>query len=432
MARKLHDITEAFMELSADFPVPEIYRRGCSIFTVGAALSKRCWVETEVGIIFPNMLMLIVGPPSTGKGPPINLAMWLLQGIDFSDSTDFASHGIRLGIDDTTAAGIFDELRDSRSEKSYQLNGKRIKFQNLTIVVEEASTLFHSLDLRMMSFLIKLLNCDSLNQRLRAQKERIIVPSPVMSILGGIQPDVLHLVFPEAAWGMGLTARTVFVFSDEKKKLAPFNLDNLDSEEKMEAKSKVQKSPLFEAIVHDLRDVARMAGKFKMTRSAAAFANEWWTGPGSTERIAHPRLESYSGKRILHFLRFAQIHSAAMTSDCIITLDHAQKALATLTEFETSMGGIFNRMGAEGAAHDKLKDVIHEIEAAFRQTKSALPHYQIMQIIARKFPVYQTKQTFELLIDQGTLKEGRLAKALPGQGGRKGFIPTTVRLPSQD
>jgi len=50
----------------------------------------------------------------------------------------------------------------------------------------------------------------------------------VLQILGGVQPAMLSEIFPTQSFGMGLTARTTFVYSDEITKVDPFDFSGFD------------------------------------------------------------------------------------------------------------------------------------------------------------------------------------------------------------
>jgi Protein of unknown function (DUF3987) len=437
-SRPVTDFIQGFLAFTETAPSPYLYRKWAGIYCVAAAMGKRTWCPTENGDIFPNMAVILVGDPGVGKGPAIDPAELLLRSIDKSKNALRHKEGIRVGPNDTTAPGMFDELLEESSQKHYSWNGKEYTFQSMVLISEELSAFFHSLDLRMMGYFIRLLNGQSLSQRLRKQENLIEIPNPLISILGGVQPNVLQEIFPATAWGMGLTARTMFVFSD---KVTPQPLFALN-EEDLHYKKTIRQNPLFPPMSKTLDQISKLTGPFSFTREAALRINAWHLDGESTKsRLKHPRLINYSTKRIQHFIRLVMARNASRTDSMLVEIQDVDMSLRDLLEVEAVMPAIFSAMTSTDSKADAVGDIAHQIYAVYNTTRQPLPHHIVLNIISQKVPIYAVNTTLEQLLSQHLLEEQKLDRRFPGAGGRKGYIPTDIvgdldelfpKLPSGD
>ena len=72
LPRKLHSWIAGYEEYTSLTPAPDIYRKWAAVSCVAGALERRVWVKTNSGTLYPNLFLLFVGPPGTGKDPAIN------------------------------------------------------------------------------------------------------------------------------------------------------------------------------------------------------------------------------------------------------------------------------------------------------------------------------------------------------------------------
>lgn len=410
-----------FMEFTANLPSPKIYRKWGALFSISAALTKRVWTPSPNGDISPNSSIVLVGAPGVGKGPVFSIVEPLLRSIDYSAEKENQQAGIRVGPNDTTPPGIFDELREDSSQKSYTWNGKKYVFQNLTFLAEELAAFLHNLDRRMMGFLIVLLNGDRFSQRLRAQEKIVEIPDPVVSLFGGVQPDTLHEIFPQVAWGMGLTARTIFIFSNEPQPRAIISLAFMEDES---TRKSFLTTPEFLSLANEIKRISLLTGPFRYSREAGDKINSWWLdGEAEQTKPVHPRLEHYAVKRISHLVRLSMLHSASRGDSLMVEAADVYSALRDLLEAESAMPKIFSSIVNPGSQANIVNDLIHQMKAEFRRTNAPLPYHVVLQIISTKVAVQNVIQIFDQILLQNLLEEVVLSRRIPGAGGRRGFIP---------
>lgn len=426
--RQVSNFVDGFLELTDQMPSPKIYRKWSGIAAVSAAMTKRVWTPSDNNDILPNTCIILVGSPGVGKGPAIDAAELLLSTIDYSKNPARSKAGIRIGPNDTTPPGMFDELLDPGCQKAFIWDGNEFNFQNLVLIAEELGAFLHTLDMRMMSYLIRLLNCKSTSQRLRKQEQLIEVESPVISILGGVQPDTLQEIFPPAAWGMGLTARTVFVFSNEAhpRPVFTFGANGADTA-KHNLRQVLARKPLFKALATDLATITRLTGPFLYTEEAGRRVNSWWLdGEAKRSMPHHPRLRHYAVKRIQHLVRLVMVLNISRTNSLVVELHDVESAIRELYAVEKVMPHLFSAMTTTTSQSNVIGDVAHQFLSMYRTTSNPIPHHVALSVIGTKVPIYSVNQTLQQLVDQQLLQEVQLDRRLPGAGGRRGYIPTSL------
>ena len=408
--RKLSSVLAGFLKLTKNAPSPFLFRKWAAISMIGGCLTRRAWTWTEQGIIYPNSMTLFVGAASVGKGPSIDPVEKLLRRVDTTFDVLRQFEGIHVGPADATTAGLFDEFISEEAQKTFELNGETTNFQAVILIAEELSAMMHSVDAQMMGYMIKLLNCQTHSQRLRGKGETLVIERPVLHILGGVQPKMLSQLFPAQFFGMGLTARTTFVYSNEPKRVSPFTKNETDIH-------------LEDDIVHDLTKITRLVGRFKLHSAAVDIIENWWLFEAENDMQKHPKLEGYNGKRILHLFRLCMVHSAARADHMVVEASDVENALKDLLEVEAVMPNIFEEMSGEFSSVDVFQDLTHQIKKEFLRTKEPIPMHILTRFVALKVKSYEIPTIIEALIAQKYIKVVENKVKVPGASGPKSVIP---------
>ena len=90
-SRRLNDWIEAFVEYTDNTEPPESYRRWVAISTMASALQRKCKLIWGSETFFPNMYIVLVGPPAARKGTAMRTGKDLLDQIGIAVSADESS-----------------------------------------------------------------------------------------------------------------------------------------------------------------------------------------------------------------------------------------------------------------------------------------------------------------------------------------------------
>jgi hypothetical protein len=223
---------------------------------------------------------------------------------------------------------------------------------------------------------------------------------------------MLSQIFPMSAFGMGLTARTAFVYSNEAHKVSPFSSFRLDED-------------LESDLLSDLRRVANLVGPFKVHEEAVKLIEDWWLERSEKDKPRHPKLEGYNGKRILHLFRLCMVHCASRADHMVIEARDVNLALHDLLEVESVMPMIFDEMLGEGSSTEVIADVMHELIRHFKADPKPIPYYVVSRAVAKRVKAYEIDTVIDSLVAQKFLKEVEPKLKVPGATPRA-FIPTEI------
>ena len=90
-SRRLDDWIEAFVKYTDNTAPPESYRRWVAISTMASALQRKCKLDWGSETFFPNMYIVLVGPPAARKGTAMRTGKDLLDQIGIAVSADESS-----------------------------------------------------------------------------------------------------------------------------------------------------------------------------------------------------------------------------------------------------------------------------------------------------------------------------------------------------
>lgn len=319
------DWIEGFLEYTKDVNSPEIFRLWSAIGAVSGVLERRVWLEgTNNTQIFPNLFILLVGGPGTGKSQsvmPIK-ALW------------HAAKELVLAPDSMTRASLLDEME--AGSRAF-LHGKGLyDYHSLLVSTDEIGTLLPVHDIEIMAVLSALYDCrENYRESRRHVKKITDISRPHLTILAGAQPGFLATL-PEIAWSQGFAARLNMVYSGDPI-ISPIihrgaTIDRTDENRKR-----------FDAQLAPLKDMIKLYGQFTWDEDAAdAFAT--YAMADCPPKPKHSKLEHYNRRRSFTLAKLCAISAVARTSALNIHLWDFERAKCWLLGSEGFMPDIFRAM----------------------------------------------------------------------------------------
>jgi len=195
---------QEWLDYTSQFPTTQRFNVWSCIGAIAGALQRRCWIVSAGRMLFPNMFILLVGPPGVGKSDAITTtrSIW----------TQFMN--LPVAPQSLTGKGIVDEMAAAKNQQTVTIDGESYHFHSLLIPAPELGTLIQEYDITQVSMFNELFDCnESYMERTRGGGP-LEVPRPHINMLLGTQPKFMSHVFPDTAFGMGLTSRIIMVFDD--------------------------------------------------------------------------------------------------------------------------------------------------------------------------------------------------------------------------
>lgn len=327
------DLISDFMHLTATDDTPHLYRQWSAIALIAGTLERRVW--TRVGnrggqprLTFPNLYTLLVGPPGVGKGIIEDIRdIWYEVTEPGSNKSAF-----QVAPNNLTKASMLDRLVKSTQSRIVP-SGPPVEYNSLLIAAEEFAVFMPHWDLEFIGVLNNIYNNPSIyaEERRHGPSREILIPCPQLNILGGTQPSWLASVFPDEAWGMGLTSRLIMIYASEGQRRDLFE----EGSDRPVSRTR---------LVQRLGSLSQLYGEVGWTAEARDRIVRWHMADGPPTP-KHSKLEHYCRRRSLHVIKLALISSVSRSGNITnISLEDVDRAIEWLIEAEKLIPDIFRAM----------------------------------------------------------------------------------------
>lgn len=387
------DWIEGFLAHTANITSPEIFRRWSAIYTLSAAMERKVWVRTSSGVLYPNLYVVLVGPPGVGKTESIWRCGDLLQSL----GTHY------LAPSNVSKASLIDALNKAvRHIVRAGETPSSVIFNSLQVVSNELGVLLPNYDTEFMNNLQDLYDCKKYSESKRTRELDIQIKAPQLSMLAGCTPSYLQGVMPEGAWDQGFISRVLLIYSGERVVQPLFSFAEEDKEETR----LLQKA---------LKARADMYGKVSFEPEAAARL-ERWHASGGDPKPDHPKLHHYCSRRTVHALKLSIIARISEGAGLVVSAEHVARAIDWLIEAELYMEDIFKEMGTTSHG-ELLADVWHFIFKAYNKGgKKAVHETRVLNYVSQRTPAHNVARTLEVMVNGGVIEKSM-------KDGYIGYVP---------
>jgi hypothetical protein len=376
MPRKLKNWIHSYAEFTEISEAPPAFDFWTGLSTLSGALRRQVYIDEIKFKLYPNMYVFFVAPPGIAtKSTTMGVGMKMLremEGVVMGPST-MTWQGLTKGLSDaqqsfpTSSPDITDPLAIEYSTQSA-----------ITCAVSELGTFLNMQDDGLVAMLIDL--WDGLEipwERWLSTKDNIKIVNPLIGIIGSTTPAWMERHFDEIAIGNGLTSRIIFVYGSEKRRFIPYISDLVEQKEAKE---------LSEALVSDLREIAKLKGQFSITREARNLVGEWyakhWTNP--EEHLQDPRFAGYRARKFAHLHKIAMCLSVAESDSLVITYEQIATAFHILSGIEGDMLKVLNSIGKNTSSR-QMDALVANLATKGRMDRSTLWRSVMTSMSPREF-----------------------------------------------
>ena len=377
--RKLHDWLEAFEEYTASLSTPAVFRRWTGISILAAALERKVWVETDLGLLFPNLYIFLVSPPGVGKTVLTSMAWRAIKQL--------SNH--HVASSSVTRATLIEEINDA--ERTVLVQGQTpVRFNSLYLCSNELGTLLPAYELEFMSKLTEIYDGHSYSEKRRNAKHNVAIERPQLNLFAATQPGYLASMLPEVAWEQGFLSRAILVYSGDIIRKSLF------------AKTEVDKS-IWLSLIHDLKLIGKLHGEFRFEPKAAELVDNFYMETHKLTAPSHPKLQHYNTRRPAHLLKLVQIASASRADDLLITVDDFHSALDWLIEAESSIPNIFKAMQSGGDSQ-VIRDTWHFVYEQGIKSDKPITKPHLMAFLGQRVPSEKIERIIDIMTQMKLLR----------------------------
>lgn len=330
---------DAFTEAASDIGIPPPYVEWVAIYAVATAMGRHVWSMNYRGTTFPNLYVMMVGPPGTGKSEAEDLIRPFVQDL-----------GVHLSAQHVSKAALIDELKEGHVRKLISKQQME-DYHHVAVLSAEFVETFPGYDAHFLGMLSNWWDCPKMvREKKRHLREAINIPKVCCNIMTGVQPGMLSHSFPTEAWQGGFLARTVFVYVPQKIELL---LRTRKGEDRAVAGRRMDRQTQ-SALMKDLQAIGEMYGEMEEDEG---FVDEYlkWRDNEQEPRPKHPRLIHYNGRRE-HQLEKLSMISAASRGSMVREAQDYKRARSWLESTEQNIEEIFVEMG-QGDDMELMKDM---------------------------------------------------------------------------
>ena len=372
--RTLHDWVDGYMEFTENTEPPVGFRRWVALSTLASVMERKCVLNWGTEVFYPNMFIVLVGPPAARKGTAMRVGKSFLDAL-----------GIPAASDESSRQKLIKSLQESAAVDQTE-TGNMIHHSSMTIHSSELTVFLGYGSREMLSMLCKWYDCENryiYDTHARGKEE---VPNVWVHLLGATTPGQLRASLPEDAVGSGFTSRVVFIYEEKKGKTV---LKPSLSDEQIR---------LGEILAHDLAEIRNIVGEFTPSQEYEERYYDWYAESESKQVFVDPRLDYYVQRRPTHLFKLSMLCSASRSSSKILELEDIERAISFLHEAEIDMPQVFSGVGA-----NPLAAVQSRLSTLVRQHKSVAIS-TVAQMLADDASATQLMESIQSLQQQGKVR----------------------------
>jgi len=338
MPRELDNWLENYMALTENSEAPPIYHLWSGIGAISSALQRKCFCNWGMrGYVYPNLYIVLVGPPGGRKGTAMRIAKDMIKELKLFLGSD------SLG----SIQALYDEI--TKAEANYMSAKGIVKtHRSLSIWSEEFQVFISERNPDLITSVTDLFDCPD-SWHYTALKSGVKdLSNCFISIIGAITPTLLQTKLSSDAVGGGLISRIIFVVGHGRYKAIAIPMLT-------KAEEKIRKK-----LYEDIQNIANMKGPFKLE---SAFLNTYaqWYESDDRSGVSSEQFVGYNARRALHLNKLCMIFSASESDEMIITKEHFERALAVLEYTEAQMAKAFHGFGG-GFHAAKMAEIFQWVE----------------------------------------------------------------------
>ena len=328
--RRVENWIESYLDYTDNTEPHALFRRWVAISVIASVMQRKCRVDWGMETWYPNMYIVLVGPPAARKGTAMKPGKRLLQRL-----------GIPLAADETSRQKLISAMKSSNVTETTE-DGINMHC-SLTILSTELTVFLGYESRELLSMLCKWYDCEDhfvYDTFSRGEEE---IPNVWANLIGATTPGQLQASLPESAVGSGFTSRVIFVYQEDRGKMV------------VKPTLNERRTALEELLLQDLGDIGNISGRFRPTEEFEELYEIWYKDTEGRRIFSEPRLDYYVQRRPTHLFKLALIYSAARGNSKTLTRDDFAAAVWTLEETEKVMPSVFRGIGTNPLAPIQLR-----------------------------------------------------------------------------
>lgn len=363
MPRRFPDWLKAYCDYASFSEAPRRMHFWSGVAAIAGALRRKVWIDMAYFKWHTNFYIILVAPPGiVSKSTTASISMNLLRRVP----------GIHFGPDVVTWQALVQSF--ASSTEPFQLDDQWWPMSAMTIESSEFGNLLNPQDKEMVDLLVTLWDGkQGAFTKMTKMSGNDSVENPWINIIACTTPAWIAGNFPEYLIGGGFVSRCLFVYAEEKEKYVAYpGLEVPDNLKEIE-----------EALVCDLEHISTyFVGPYTLDASAITWGRAWYEHHyrNRPSHLDNDRFGGYIARKQTHIHKLAMVLAAATKDKMVISEEELSIANVMVTELETDMTKVFDRIGkSEASVHvDRL--------IGYVRSRGVVPYMEVCRYAHNAFP----------------------------------------------
>jgi len=301
-----------YMKWTEESEPPARFRFATAMGLISAAVNRKVWLPYENRGTYPNLWILLMGPPGCGKDSAIN------QGYDLFMHMENRPKVIAEKI---TPEALIKTLAQNRAQEGATSTKMNRDCKGVVFAPELATFLGKSrYNEGMMSLLTRLYDCPSILPTETIIRHNITLVDVCLSMLWGSTPDWYTRYMPEGAMCGGFMSRVTYFFYLQREKRIP-NPKPFDLEHQ-------------NRLVTVLDQIGALQGPMEIVDDAKEMYDKWYCALPDPADNGGEEVDGYISRKPMTVKKIAMILSISESDNKKIKLDHMDKAIKIMEILE--------------------------------------------------------------------------------------------------
>lgn len=348
-------------EFSSRGECPERFHYWVAVATIAGALRRRVFLDMKTYHWFPNMYVVLVGPPGlVKKSTAINTGSRLLRDVPNihigSDCTTWQQFVQEVAqAEDMFATGTPD-IRQMTAEDAAEALGaqKHTVTCALTLTLSEWGTFIDPQDRFMINVLTELWDGKVDQPFVKATKTQgsDTLMNPFVNMIAGTTPDWIRDNFSGRFGGWGFSSRCIFLYADRPEQVIAY----ADEYWQDDAYNEIQQS-----LLTDLITMSKLQGPCTLSPSAREFGKSWYAAhmdrATAYQNYKHkdPWVSYYLARKWDHISKLAMIVSVSRRDSLVIEREDLVESCRRCDLIEDELHKVFSSR-SQSDAETKRRD----------------------------------------------------------------------------
>lgn len=390
-----HEFLQKYLRYVENTESPKIMHLWSAVASASACMGRHVYLPFGIGDIYPNVYVLLVGPPGTRKSQAMKYSCSLVAKytkVRFApDDTGGQRQGLigalegdileRDEIDEFELLNTAATVADLTAIGDVKLNIQAADTHQIYAWASEFGTFMGESNATVSRLLIKVWDGEDYVYKLKNTEQTL--SDPLMTIIGGTTAADIAKILPAEAIGQGFMSRFILVHAPKKEKRVARPSLNLELQKEI--------ADLFAWLSYE------MSGEMSETKQAADILDSLYENDKLV--VEDTRFLYYGERRQTHLMKLSMILAGMRKSMLIEEVDvlQADNLLRHTEHFMPDALGEFG-LSPVGAAKQKMLEFLQH---AHGPVSNAI----LWQVMSRDMKRVDYRNSLADFINNGKIKE---------------------------